>query len=165
MNQTIITPKSPTLKKIRRWIICFVICLVLAGLTAFPVYSELEFYANNPVFPEKSWAHAWLMQVWTAIKAINETAPLIFYGFDWLAFAHIMIGLAFIGPYKDPIKNEWVIDWAMLCCIGVIPLAFIMGPIRDIPLKHILIDCSVGVFGILPLLRVKKLIKQLKATL
>lgn len=148
-------------KKIRRWILIFVICLVISGLTAIPVYTQLEWYFNHSFLPANSWAHQWLSTVWMAIQDINAKYPLIFYGFDWLAFAHIVIGLAFIGPYKDPIRNIWVIDWAMLCCVAVFPLAFIMGPIRGIPWPHILIDCCFGLFGLLPLLRVKYLIKKI----
>ena len=36
------------------------------------------------------------------------------YGFDWLAFAHLLIAIAFLGPLKDPIKNEWIIRWGMI---------------------------------------------------
>ena len=72
-----------------------------------------------------------------------------------------MIALMFIGPYKDPQKNTWVIEWAMLACICVIPLALIAGPVRGIPLYWRLIDCSFGVIGIIPLWVCKKWIKSL----
>ena len=78
------------------------------------------------------------------------------------SFAHIVIAMAFIGPLKDPIKNKWIIDWAMLACIAVFPLAFIAGPIRHIPMFHILIDCSFGVVGLVPLYFCRKWIKELE---
>ena len=87
---------------------------------------------------------------------------MLAYGFDWLAFAHIVIAMAFIGPLKDPVKNKWIIDWAILACLAIIPLAFIAGPIRHIPIFHILIDCSFGVIGLIPLLICRKMIKQLE---
>ena len=69
------------------------------------------------------------------------------YGTDWLAFAHVVISVAFIGPLRDPVKNIWVIQFGMISCFMVFPLAFIAGPIRGIPLYWQLIDCSFGVFG------------------
>jgi len=48
----------------------------------------------------------------------------------------------------------------MYACIMVIPLAFIAGPIRQIPFFWQLIDCSFGVLGIIPLYtcyKIKKL--------
>ena len=77
--------------------------------------------------------------------------PFIAYGTDWLAFGHLMIALAFIGPLKDPERNVWVIEWGMIACILIIPTAMICGPIRGIPFYWRLIDCSFGVFGIIPL--------------
>jgi len=48
----------------------------------------------------------------------------------------------------------------MIACVAIIPLAFIAGTIRDIPLHWRLIDCSFGVFGIIPLIISYKLVKQ-----
>jgi hypothetical protein len=84
------------------------------------------------------------------------------YGTDWLAFAHIVIAVAFIGPWRDPVKNIWVIEFGMIACIMVFPLAFIAGGIRDIPLFWKLIDCSFGVLGFIPLYYCYSLIKQLE---
>ncbi len=79
-----------------------------------------------------------------------------------MAFAHIVIATAFIGPLRDPVRNKWIIDWAMLACIGVFPLAFIAGNVRGIPWFHIFIDCSFGVVGLIPLAIVRKWINQLE---
>ena len=73
------------------------------------------------------------------------------YGTDWLAFAHLVIAVAFIGPLLDPVRNRWVITFGMIACVMVLPLALICGPIRGIPLYWQLIECSLGVFGIIPL--------------
>ena len=91
----------------------------------------------------------------------NTKYPMLAYGFDWLAFAHIVIAMAFIGPLKDPEKNKWIIDWAVLACIAVLPLAFIAGPIRKIPMFHILFDCSFKVLGLVPLFICRNMIKKL----
>jgi hypothetical protein len=149
--------------RIRLMIGTFVFLLVLSGITAFPVYSELKWIMDRQVFTPGSLLSGWLQQVWEAVKAMNEQYPILFYGYDWLAFSHLVIGMAFIGPYKDPVKNSWVIDWGMLCCIAIIPLAIVAGPIRHIPWFHILIDCSFGIIGIIPLWITKRWIKKLES--
>jgi len=149
------------LKKIRLLIIFFIIALILSGITAFPVETELRWLLNHPsLIP--SFAKAWLQDVYDALVETNAKYPMLAYGFDWLAFAHIVIAMAFIGPLKDPVKNKWIIDWAILACFAVLPLAFIAGPIRQIPMFHILIDCSFGVIGLIPLFICRNMIKQLE---
>ncbi len=149
------------LSKIRLLIIFFIIALILSGITAFPVETELKWLLNHPsLIP--NFAKDWLQNVYTALKATNAQYPMLAYGYDWLAFAHIVIALAFTGVLKDPVKNKWVIDWAILSCLAVIPLAFICGPIRQIPLFHIIIDCAFGIIGLIPLLICRRMIKQLE---
>ncbi len=48
-------------------------------------------------------------------------------------------------------------------CAGVVPLALICGPIRGIPFWWSLIDISFGVFGVIPLLVLRRAIKRLEA--
>jgi hypothetical protein len=148
------------ISKIRLLILFFIVALILSGVTAFPVETELRWLlSHDSLIP--SFAEKWLQDVFVAIAETNAKYPMLAYGFDWLAFAHIVIAMAFIGPLKDPVKNKWVIDWAILACIAVIPLAFIAGPIRSIPMFHIFIDCSFGVIGIIPLLICRRWIKKL----
>lgn len=127
--------------------------LVMSGVTAFPLTIELKLLTAI-------WPHPWLVQVRDALIDTDTKYPFLAYGTDWLAFAHLMIAAAFIGPWRDPIRNRWVIDWALLCCIGVIPLALICGPIRNIPFFHRLIDCSFGIFGAIPLLYLRRELSQ-----
>jgi hypothetical protein len=100
--------------------------------------------------------------VYAAVKATNDSYPFISYGTDWLAFAHLVIAVVFIGPYKDPVKNIWVIQFGMIACLMVFPLALIAGPIREIPFYWQLIDCSFGIFGFLLLYRSYRYIKELE---
>jgi len=72
------------------------------------------------------------------------------YGTDWLAFGHLVIATAFIGPLRDPVRNKWIIDWGLIACVGVLPLALICGPLRGIPFYWRLIDCSFGFVGAIP---------------
>ena len=156
------TPEK-LLRRIRGLILLFVVLLMLSGITAFPVYTELKWMMDHDTVPRGSLLGDFLYQVWLGVQAVNAQFPFLFYGYDWLAFAHIVIGLAFIGPWKDPVRNIWVIEWAMLACIAVFPLALIAGPIRGIPWFHILIDCSFGLFGLIPLWITRKWIQQLAA--
>jgi hypothetical protein len=148
--------------KIRLMIVFFMLALVLSGATAFPVETELHWLLSHPSLMP-SFAQSWLQHVYDALKETNSKYPMLAYGYDWLAFAHIVIAMLFIGPLKDPVRNVWVIDWAMLACIAVFPLAFIAGPVRNIPFFHILIDCSFGVIGLVPLLICKRWIKQFES--
>ena len=50
----------------------------------------------------------------------------------------------------------------MIACVLVIPLALIAGPIRGIPFFWQIVDCSFGVFGIIPLWYCRRMIQRLE---
>lgn len=135
---------------IRRWMVFFIAALVLSGITAFAIESELA-WLTQILPPQNGLLHHWLQTVYTAVKSTNEQYPFISYGSDWLAFAHLVIAIAFVGPLLDPVRNKWIIRFGQIACIAIFPLAFIAGPIRQIPLFWQLIDCSFGVIGFIPL--------------
>ncbi|GGB24202.1 hypothetical protein [Mucilaginibacter rubeus] len=148
-------------KKIKTWVIVFIIGLVLSGVTAFPIETELAWLANHAsVFP--GFMQNWLTNVYLAVKTTNQNYPYLAYGTDWLAFGHLVIAMAFVGPLKDPVKNIWIIEFGMIACVMVFPLAFIAGPIRGIPVYWRFIDCCFGIFGIIPLYIVYRDIKKLE---
>lgn len=149
-------------KKIKTLIILFIIGLVLSGITAFPIETELKFVnANTGSLPQ--WLQNWISEVYQAVKAMNSSYPYLSYGTDWLAFAHLVIAVAFIGPLRDPVRNIWVIQFGMIACVMVFPLAFIAGAIRQIPFYWQLIDCSFGVFGFLLLYYCYRNIRRLES--
>ena len=134
--------------RIRSLLIFFITGLVLSGITAFPIETELAFIAS----PHPSTGlQSWINTVYEAIKTTNARYPYLSYGTDWLAFAHIVIAVAFIGPLRDPVRNIWVLQFGMIACLLIFPLAFIAGPVRHIPLGWSLVDCSFGIVGIIPL--------------
>ncbi len=139
------------LRKTRIWLTLFMIGLALSGITAFPLETELNWLADQ-VQDTSTPIAQWLIRCRDAISDVNTQYPFLSYGTDWLAFAHLVLAMAFIGPWVDPVKNIWVIHFGMLACAAVIPLALIAGPIRGIPFYWQLIDCSFGVVGIIPLL-------------
>jgi hypothetical protein len=153
----------PLLKKIRLLIIFFMVALIVSGATAMPAETLLGLLMQyRDMMPDK--LGNWLQTCYYALVDTNNKYPFLAYGYDWLAFAHFVIALSFIGPYRDPVKNIWIIDWQIICCIAVFPLALIAGPVREIPIFHIVIDCCFGLFGIIPLLICRKWIKQLAVT-
>lgn len=147
--------------KARRWIIFLMVGLILSGITAFPIESELAVAMNNVEAFSPKMQH-WLTIIYTAVKTTNAQYPYLSYGTDWLAFAHIIIALAFIGPFRDPARNIWVLQFGMIACVLIFPLAFIAGPIRHIPVFWQLIDCSFGVVGIIPLYIAYRYAKRLE---
>ncbi|MCD2464104.1 MULTISPECIES: hypothetical protein [unclassified Streptomyces] len=157
------------LTRIRVWLIVFVVCLVLSGITAFPLVTELRLLDSAldgwaaPVADLLPGLAEWIDRVRGGLETADEQAPYLLYGTDWLAFAHLVIAVAFYGVHRDPVRNVWVVEFGMIACVGIIPLALICGPIRGIPFWWSVIDMSFGVIGILPLLHVRRLIKRLEA--
>jgi hypothetical protein len=149
--------------KIRRLIMLFIIALCLSGMTAFPLLQEVSWLHNNILPSAPSFARTWINKVYEGIKTVNTSYPFMSYGTDWLAFAHLVIAIAFIGPYREPVKNSWVIQFGRIACVMVFPLAFICGAVRGIPFWWQLIDCSFGVFGLIILTFVYRDIKKLEA--
>jgi hypothetical protein len=139
---------------------------VLSGVTAFPLQHELAFVVRAATRVHLA-QHApalngWLQRVLGALTDTDARYPFLAYGTDWLAFAHLAIAAAFIGPYRDPVRNKWFLDWGLICCAGVIPLALIAGPVRGIPLYWRCIDCSFGVFCCVALLILKRRVGMLE---
>ena len=145
-------------KRIRYLLIFFISALALSGITAFPLVWELSIlnkylgqdtYAST-IFPALS---NFIAYVNRGLIETDENYPFLFYGTDWLAFAHIIIAIAFIGPFKDPVRNKWVIDFGIINCLLIF---------RGIPFFWQVLDCSFGILGLIPLLLIKKYIKQLE---
>lgn len=138
---------------IRVWLVVLVVGLVLAGVTAFPLVSEIRLLvrALHPVAGDLPALYGFLRRVEQGLVETGERYPFIAYGTDWLAFAHLTIAVAFWGPLRDPVRNVWVVQFGMIACAGIVPLALICGPIRGIPFFWTCVDMSFGVFGIVPL--------------
>lgn len=134
---------------IKRWLLLFMTMLLVSGFTTIPLNWELSFAAK--FFDENGFIGIWLNDVCSAIKNTNESYPFLFYGYDWLAFAHIVLTIVFIGPYKDPVKNKWVIEFGSIACLLIIPFALVAGYCRGIPFWWRLVDCSFGILGLVPL--------------
>jgi hypothetical protein len=153
--------KTQINKQIKWLTILFMIALIISGITVIPMAAELSLLEKYPnLFP--SAINKWIIKVHDGIVATNTAYPFIAYGTDWLAYAHVMIAILFIGVIKDPMKNKWIVTWGILNCIVIFPVALIAGPIRGIPFFHQMIDCLFGIIGILLLLLIKKRIHILE---
>jgi hypothetical protein len=148
------------IKIIKNWLRVFIFFLFISGLTAIPVEEELEYIILH--FPFEGTIKGFLEEVLIGIKHSSKDYPFLFYGYDWLAFAHFVLAILFIGPLRDPVKNKWVIEFGIIACVLIIPFAMIAGHFRGMPFWWRLIDCSFGIVGIIPLIICLKNIKSLE---
>jgi len=156
------------LRRIRFWLTIFIVGLILSGVTAFPLQTELGWLVSLfhssvlQAITQSTGLLPWIERVNDALLNTNAHYPFLAYGTDWLAYAHLVIAVVFIGPWIDPVRNKWIITWGLIACAGVPLLAFIAGPIRGIPLYWRFIDCSFGLVCCIPLLAIHRLIAQLE---
>lgn len=152
---------------IRRCLQVFILCLVLSGLTAIPLETELKFLIGH--FPFDGSIKGWLQEVLLAVQQTHKDYPYLFYGYDWLAFAHFILAILFIGPLMQPVKNKWIIEFGIIASVLVIPFALVAGQFRGIPFWWRLADCSFAIAGLVPLViclqRIKMLEKEEKQEL
>ncbi len=148
-------------RQIKRLTLFFIAGLLFAGITAIPLKAELAWLMQlHAAFPD--WLNTWVSRVYDGIVATDAAYPFMIYGIDWLAYAHVIIAILFVGVLRDPIKNIWIVEWAIISCVIIFPVAFVFGPIREIPFVHQLIDCSFGVIGIIVLYFTRKKILHLQ---
>lgn len=156
--------------RIKGWTWFFIFGLVISGVTAIPLVTELELLTRWFGLESQTSATAttelarWLLLTREALHDTAAKHPILFYGTDWLAFGHFVIAVAFVGVLRDPVRNRWLFDFGLIACVMVIPFALIFGAVRDIPFWWRLIDCSFGVFGAIPLWLCRKWSLELEAT-
>ncbi len=144
-------------RRIKIWTWFFILGLVLSGVTAIPLVTELDLLTKWFGIESQTSATAtstlarWLLLTREALQDTAARHPMLFYGTDWLAFGHFVIAVAFIGALRDPVRNRWLFEFGLIACALVIPFALIFGAVRDIPFWWRLIDCSFGVCGAIPL--------------
>lgn len=145
---------------IRNWLKVFILSMFISGLTAIPVEKELTYIIDH--FPFDGTIKGWLEEVLIGVQHTGRDYPFLFYGYDWLAFAHFVLAILFIGPLRNPVKNKWVIEFGIIACILIIPFALIAGHFRSMPFWWRIIDCSFGIIGLVPLIICLKNIKKLE---
>jgi hypothetical protein len=153
--------------RIRLWLAVFVSGLLLSGATALPLEWETRLLVRlagpgtraGLLWPELA---SWLTRVSDGVAEAGRRFPFLAYGTDWLAFGDFAIALAFVGPWRDPVRNAWVVDFGLIACGLAVPFALVAGAARGIPVFWRLIDCGFGVIGCVPLLVCRRLIQRLE---
>ena len=156
------------MRRYRIVLLLFIAGLIISGVTAFPLLWEMRVLcdwlgAGDAVSTDGlSGLTAWVVRVRLGLEDMYAQYPWIAYGTDWLAFAHIVLAVFFIGPLVDPVRNVWVLHAGIIACGLVVPLALICGPLRGIPFGWQMIDCSFGIIGVLPLWYCLRLVKRME---
>lgn len=147
----------------------FVAGLILSGVTAFPLLTEMRWLASwlGILEPEHYADYPgvlhWIAYVLRGLEVTYARYPFIGYGTDWLAFGHLCIAVFFIRSFSKPLESDWVLKCGLICCAAVIPLALIAGQVRGIPLYWRFIDCSFGILGAFPLFYCLRLTRHMRA--
>ena len=155
------TSETNLRKKIKAALIITIAGLLISGFSAFPLETELNIALHfRHLFPD--FLVNWWEQVKIAISDTCQTYPLVLYGYDWLGFAHLLIALAFFGPLRNPIKNQWVVEWGMIASGLTILMALVAERFRDIPFFWSVIDAVIGIGAFFILWLCNRWINQLK---
>ncbi len=153
--------------KLLTWV--FILALVAAGITAIPLEWELNLVAKFLGVADKTSAEVpggfarWILTVREGLHDEHVKYPFMAYGTDWLAFGHFAIAVAFIGALRDPVRNVWLFTFGMIACAMILPYALVFGAMRGIPIGWRLIDCSFGVFGIIPVWFCRRWAKEIES--
>ncbi len=136
------------------WLV--IVGLVLSGLAAIPLQTELDVLArllgaeNLSANQASSGFVKWILIVREGLHTTYAKYPFVAYGTDWLAFGHIVIAIAFFGALQHPTRNIWLFKFGMIACVMVAPWALFFGELRGVPIYWRLIDCAFGVIGFFP---------------
>ena len=97
--------RAPILRKLRGVLAFFIVALILSGITAFPLQSELEKIVeirglqNTAPAEAGSGFDSWILTVRNGLQESYAKYPWLAYGTDWLAFAHLIIAVFFIQMF------------------------------------------------------------------
>jgi len=137
-----------------KWMLALVVFgLLVSAVTIWPMKWELESIItfvwgdSEPV----GTIHSFLLQALEAIKTTESENSFLFYGYDWLAFAHIVLAILFAGAIRDPVRNIWVIQCGLIMCLLIPVLAGICIPLRGVPLCWFWVDSAFAPAAALPL--------------
>lgn len=155
--------ETELLRKIRCCIGIIIFGLIVGGATAIPLREELDWLTHLLDPGRTDSVSLWLNKVRHALDDTYAKYPFVAYGTDWLAFGHFVIALAFVWVWKDPVRYSGLFNFGILACILIVPYALIFGQLRAIPWGWRLIDCSFGLFGLVPLCLARKWVQQVEA--
>lgn len=143
-------------QKIKKLTILYATILIISGATASFPKEGIVFIYKNIHTPFESLNH-WISIIYNEIIRLPDH---LIYGYDWLAFGHYTIAISFWGVYRNAKQNLWIVEWAMINSILILPFAFTFGQIRGIPFEWQLVDCSFGIGSIIFLYYLRHLIQK-----
>lgn len=149
-------------REIKKYVWIFIVGLALSGLSAIPLLWGVDFAID--VLDEIDFhgqIFSFMKHVQSGLLYNNTHFQFMAYGTDWLAFAHFMFALLFVGLLFDAERNRFILRFGMIACVLIIPTAIIFGEFREIPWIWRMIDCSFGVIGFAVLLKVEFLLNKL----
>ena len=139
-------------RRVRFLVFVFIVLLILGGLSAFFIVETAniaqQLSGKGSFIGERLPSVAeWVSKIHDAIAETAEKHPFMFYGTDWVGFSHFMMVIACIGVLREPVRNIWVIQFALIGCILMIPMTLVIGAARDLPWFWQLFDCGIGAVG------------------
>ena len=147
--------------QIKLVIVITIIGLLLNGFSAVPLRTEMRLLlSGSDSFPQ--FLQDWWLYVNQGVLETSDKYNFMRYGFDWLGFAHLLIAIAFIGPLRDPVKNQWVVQWGMIAAALSIAMAFGWERMRNIPVWWSFIDAGISYAAFVLLWICNRWIQQLK---
>jgi hypothetical protein len=128
--------------------------LFMSGVTIWPGIWELKLVVDLVwgTAEPTGMVHRFIVETIAALEMLVANYPFLLYGYDWLAFAHIVLAILFAGAIRDPVRNIWVIQFGVICCVLVPVLAGVFVPIRGLPAAWFWIDFAFAPGAAIPLL-------------
>lgn len=144
------------MKDMRRakWMLGIVaVGLFLSGVTIWPALPELKAGVDILWGTEAATGvlHQFVLSVIAALEKIQAGYPFMLYGYDWLAFAHIVLAILFAGAIRDPVRNKWIVQCGLIMCALIPVLAGVCIPLRGLPLRWFWIDSAFALCASIPL--------------
>lgn len=143
----------PQLRRAKWMLAVVAFGLFVSGVTIWPAVRELKagvrllWGDTTPTGP----IHAFLVRAIESLEQTQSTQAFLLYGYDWLAFAHIVLAILFAGAIRDPVRNVWVVQCGLIMCALVPVLAAVCVPLRGMPHQWFWVDCAFAPGAALPL--------------
>lgn len=155
------------LKKIRLVMGLAIAGMITTVIISFPIVTHVgvlvEWAGSGSKLGSKFPAVGqWVDHVYAGVSQTDQTYPFLFYMSDWLVFAHVVIAIFFVGAYRDPVRNIWIIEASLIACVLVVFFAAIAGETRGIPVFWRIADASFGVICFTPLWFARKWVNEIE---
>ncbi len=140
------------------------LALLMAGLlfSSLPGFFPLNgtkwilgLLARTSHFGDGTPLFTWFLGTRQALMATSLTARFLFYATNRDGLSRILFALLFLGPYRDPVRNRWVINFGLLSCAALVLFAFVAGEIQGMPFLWRCADAAFALLCALPLLLCK----------